>query len=55
MRKVVVIWSSPNKDGLTASAKDQFIKGLINAGADVEEVRRNPVFLYDCDVDCVSV
>ena len=32
MSKVVVIWSSPNVDGLTASAKEQFIKVLENAG-----------------------
>ena len=28
--KVAVIWSSPNTDGLTAAAKDQLIKGLVN-------------------------
>ena len=32
MKKVTVIWSSPNKDGLTASAKEQFLKGLVEAG-----------------------
>lgn len=37
MKKAVVIWSSANKDGLTASAKDQFIKGLTGA-AEVEEI-----------------
>ena len=25
--KVTVIWSSPNKEGLTASAKNNFIEG----------------------------
>ena len=29
MKKVAVIWSSPNKDGLTASAKNQFAAGII--------------------------
>ena len=38
MSKVVIIWSSPNVDGLTASAKEQFIKGLVNAGAEIEEI-----------------
>ena len=38
MSKVVVIWSSPNTDGLTASAKNQFIKGLTNVGAEIEEI-----------------
>lgn len=32
MSKVVVIWSSPNVDGLTAAAKEQFIKGLDKCG-----------------------
>ncbi len=41
MKKVSVIWSSPNKDGLTASAKEQFLKGLKEAGADIEEVHLN--------------
>ncbi|SCX09638.1 hypothetical protein SAMN02910339_01373 [Lachnospiraceae bacterium YSD2013] len=29
MKKVAVIWSSPNKDGLTALAKNQFAAGII--------------------------
>ena len=33
MKRVEVIWSSPNKDGLTASAKNQFVAGLSGAGA----------------------
>ena len=28
MKKVAVIWSSPNKEGLTASTKDRYIEGL---------------------------
>ncbi len=36
--KVAVIWSSPNDDGLTASATDRIIKGLTEAGAEVEEI-----------------
>ena len=39
MKKVAVIWSSPNMDGLTASCKNQFMKGLAEAGAQVEEIR----------------
>ena len=38
MKKVVVLWSSPNKDGLTASAKDQFVKGLTEAGTELEGI-----------------
>ena len=39
--KVAVIWSSPNKDGLTAAAKEQMITGLKNAGTEVDEIHLN--------------
>ncbi|MBR6627790.1 MAG: flavodoxin family protein [Lachnospiraceae bacterium] len=48
MKKVAVIWSSPNADGLTATAKNQFVKGLIGAGADVEEIHLNKKVLEHC-------
>ena len=48
MKKVAVIWSSPNKDGLTASAKDQFIKGLSTAKAEIEEIHLNSLKLEHC-------
>ena len=48
MSKVVVIWSSPNVDGLTASAKEQFRNGLVNAGAKVEEIHLNKRKLEQC-------
>ena len=48
MKKVAVIWSSPNKDGLTASAKDRFIMGLASAGAEVEEIHLNSKKLEHC-------
>ena len=41
MSKVAVIWSSPNTDGLTASAKNMFVNGLKKAGAEVEEIHLN--------------
>ena len=41
MKKVVVIWSSPNTDGLTASAKNQFIKGMEEAGTEITEIHLN--------------
>ena len=31
MKKAAIVWSSPNADGLTASAKNQFMKGLTDA------------------------
>ena len=48
MKKVVVLWSSPNTDGLTASAKDAFIGGLRDAGASVEEIHLNARKLERC-------
>ena len=32
MKKVAIVWSSPNTDGLTASAKDRIMNGLAEAG-----------------------
>ena len=48
MSKVAVIWSSPNDDGLTASAKDRIIKGLTEAGAEVEEIQLNKKHVEHC-------
>ena len=48
MKKVAVLWSSPNVDGLTASAKDNFIKGLAGAGAEVEEIHLNRKKIDHC-------
>lgn len=48
MSKVVVIWSSPNTDGLTATAKNQFIKGLANEGTEIEEIHLNQRNLEHC-------
>jgi len=48
MKKVTVIWSSPNADGLTASSKNRFVKGLVKAGADVEEIHLNARQLEHC-------
>ena len=48
MKKVVVLWSSPNADGLTASAKDRFISGLEEAGAEVQEIWLNKKQIEHC-------
>ena len=48
MKKVTVLWSSPNTDGLTASAKDAFIRGLEDADARVEEIHLNSRKLDHC-------
>ena len=48
MSKVAVIWSSPNNEGLTASAKNRVIKGLTEAGAEVEEIQLNKKHVEHC-------
>ena len=48
MKKVAVIWSSPNTDGLTASAKNQFLSGLTDAGVQTEEIHLNRKKLEHC-------
>ena len=48
MKKVTVLWSSPNKDGMTASAKNEFINGLVDAGVQVEEIHLNNKKLDHC-------
>ncbi len=48
MKKVAVIWSSPNMDGLTASAKDQIMKGLAEAGVETEEIHLNRKKIEHC-------
>ena len=48
MKKVAVVWSSPNTDGLTASAKNQVVKGLTDAGAQVDEIHLNRRKLEHC-------
>ena len=48
MKKVAVIWSSPNKDGLTASTKDRYIEGLKTGGTEVEEIHLNSRKIEHC-------
>ena len=48
MKKVAVLWSSPNPDGLTASAKKRFLEGLNDAGAEIKEIHLNRVKLEHC-------
>ena len=48
MKKVAVIWSSPNTDGLTAAAVKQIVNGLRDAGAQAEEIHLNRKKLEHC-------
>lgn len=46
--KVSLVWSSPNKEGLTNSAAMQFKKGLENAGVEVVEIHLNSKKIEHC-------
>lgn len=46
--KVAVVWSSPNKDGLTNTAAKQFMKGLENANVEIEEIWLNRKHIDRC-------
>ncbi len=48
MKKVAIVWSSPNAEGLTASAKNQMMKGLADAGTAVTEIHLNKKKLEHC-------
>ena len=48
MKKVIVLWSSPNTDGLTAAAKDAILAGLRAGGADGQEVQLNRLRMEHC-------
>jgi multimeric flavodoxin WrbA len=38
---IVVLWASPNKDGLTAATKDKILEGISKAGGEIEVVHLN--------------
>lgn len=46
--KVTIVWSSPNKDGLTNTVAQQFIRGLIKSGADINEIWLNKIKIDHC-------
>ena len=46
--KVLVLWSSPNTDGLTAAAKNHVMEGLSEAGMEAEEIQLNAMDLRHC-------
>ena len=48
MKKVAVIWSSPNTEGLTASARRQITEGLKDAGSEVWDIHLNRKKIEHC-------
>ena len=38
---ILVVWASPNQDGLTSAAKDNILKGLTEAGGEAEALHLN--------------
>ena len=48
MKKVALIWSSPNKDGLTASAKESMISGLTSDDIEITEIHLNEKKIEHC-------
>lgn len=46
--KTLILWSSPNVDGLTASAKNKVMEGLAAAGIETEEIQLNAKDLRYC-------
>ncbi len=45
---ILVIWASPNTDGLTAAAKDQIMEGITAAGAEAEALHLNACAIERC-------
>ncbi len=45
---IALVWSSPNMDGLTAAAKDNFISGIKRVDGNVEEIHLNKENLGHC-------
>lgn len=45
---ILVLWASPNQDGLTAAAKDQIVKGIGQAGEEAEVLHLNSCNIKRC-------
>ena len=45
---ILVVWSSPNLDGLTAAAANNIVSGIKNVGMDVESVHLNALNIETC-------
>ena len=44
----LIVWASPNEDGLTASAKNKVIEGIHASGGEVKEVHLNKYKIDAC-------
>ncbi len=44
----MLIWASPNRDGLTAAAKNAVLRGLVAGGARADEVWLNRCAMQRC-------
>ncbi len=47
-KKLVLIWSTPNADGLTAAAKDAFLAGVRETDVTFEEIPLNRRTIHHC-------
>ena len=45
---VMVVWASPNVDGLTAAAKDRIVEGITRAGGTAESLHLCRQKLQSC-------
>lgn len=45
---ILVIWASPNKEGLTAAAKNKILEGIAAAGGQAEEIQLNQRSIERC-------
>ena len=48
MEHVLLIWASPNRDGLTSAAKNAVLRGLAAGGARADEVWLNHCAMQRC-------
>lgn len=46
--KIAILWSSPNTNGLTAAAKEQFAAGVRKAGGEVLDLHLNQLHIEHC-------
>lgn len=47
---ILVLWATPNDEGLTAACKDSVIKGIKEAGKEAETVKLNALDIKRCQV-----